>query len=162
MAMIVGEDRPAGTTKIHCPACHWRDVDAQIIEHVEKVMEALVVQVSSHTTWWVVCARCKARLYSKVSGDELQKRTADQLVGVVVTRVSFVKQFWAVASVLLAIFPFMGLGVGLIAYLVNRKSPGWPRTVSKVGFGLTGVLHFLMFAIFVVGVIQVMLTQKRH
>jgi len=137
MAMIVAEDRPTDTTKIHCPACHWRDVDAQIIEHVEKVMEALVVQVSSHITWWVVCSRCKARLFSKVSGDELQKRSADQLVGVVVPRVSFVKQFWAVASIILWIFLGMGIAVALIAYFVNRKSVGWPRTVSKVGLGLS-------------------------
>ena len=150
MAMIVGEDRPAGTTKINCPACHWRDVDAQIIEHVEKVMEALVVQISSHTTWWVVCSRCKARLFSKVSGDELQKRTADQLVGVVVPRVSFVKQFWAVASVLLSFFPFVGIVVALIAYFVNRKSVGWPRTVSKVGLGLAIFFFFALIALIII------------
>ena len=151
MAMIIGEDIPAGTTKIHCPACHTRDVEAQIIEHVEKVMEALVVQMSKHTTWWVVCSKCKVRLYSKLSGPELEKRTADQLVGVVVTRVSFVKQFWAVASVLLSIAPGLGIGVGLIAYLVNRKSPGWPKKVSKFGLGLTLFVQIVVPVLFIVG-----------
>ena len=159
MTMIVGGDTPAGTTRIHCPACHTRDVEGQIVEHLERVVEALVVQVGSHTTWWVVCSKCKARLYSKVPGPELEKSTADQLVGVVVTRVSFVKQFWAVASVLLAITPGLGICVGLIAYFVNRKSPGWPRKVSKFGLILSVVLHVLFF---VVIVLQAVLTQKRH
>ena len=156
--MIIGEDKPAGTTRIHCPACHQRDVDALIIEHVEKVMEALVVQVNSHTTWWVVCSACKVRLYSKVSEVELQQRTADQLVGKVVTRVSFVNQFWAVASVLLSVCPGMGTGVGLIAFFVNRKSPGWPRKASK--FGLIFSLVFPV--LFIMGVfIQAVFTRKR-
>ena len=99
--------------------------------------EALVVTVSTHTTWWVVCSVCKARLYSKVSGAELQQRTADQLVGVVVSRVSLVHQFFAVASVLLSVSPGLGVIVALIAYLLNRKSPGWPNIVSKVGLGLS-------------------------
>ncbi len=104
----------------------------------------LVVHMSTHTTWWVVCSACKARLFSKVSGSELATRTADQLVGVVVPRVGLVKQFWAVASILLAIAPLVGIIVAIIAYLVNRKSVGWPRTVSKIGLGISGFLFVLM------------------
>jgi len=141
MTTIIAEDKPAGTTRIHCPACGRRDVEAQIVEHSEKVMQAVVVHVSTHTTWWVVCSACKTRLYSKLSGAELKQKTADQLVGVVVPRVSLVRQFFAVASVLLAIMPFVGIGMGIIAYLVNRKYPGWPRTVSKVGLGVTAFFH---------------------
>jgi hypothetical protein len=137
MTTVIAEDMPFGTTRIHCPACRVRDVEALIIEHSEKVTEMLVVHMSTHTTWWVACSACKARLYSKISGSELAARTADQLVGVVVPRVGLVKQFWAVASILLAITPGLGIGVGLIAYLVNRKSPGWPRTASKVGLGIS-------------------------
>ena len=55
----------------------------------------------------------------------------------VVPRVSFVKQFSAVASVLLSISPLMGIVVALIAYFLNRKSVGWPRVVSKIGLGLS-------------------------
>jgi hypothetical protein len=147
MTMIIGQDTPAGTTRIHCPACRQRDVEALIIEHAEKVMEAIVVHVSTHTTWWVVCSACKMRLYSKVSGPELQKRSADQLVGVVVTRVSFVKQFLAVAALLLALAPGLGLGLGLIAYVANRKSPGWPRKLSKVVLWITALLHAVFFSL---------------
>jgi hypothetical protein len=149
MTTIIAEDKPAGTTQIHCPVCRQRDIPAQIIEHIEKVTEYLVVQVNTHTTWWVVCTGCKTRLYSKVSGIELQQRTADQLVGVVVPRVSLVRQFFAVVSVLLSIAPFMGLCIGIIAYLLNRKSPGWPRIASKVGLGITGLVHVAIVLMFV-------------
>ncbi len=150
MTTIIAEDKPVGTTRIHCPACHARDVEAVIIEHAEKVTEMLVVHMSTHTTWWVVCTGCKARLYSKVSGSELAQRTADQLVGVVVPRVGLVKQFWAVASILLAITPFMGIIVAIIAYLVNRKSVGWPRTASKIGLGISGVVFVLLMAVIII------------
>ena len=33
-------------------------------------------------------------------------------------------------------FPLMGIIVGLIAYFLNRKSPGWPRIASMIGLGL--------------------------
>ncbi len=144
MTTVIAEDKPFGLTRIHCPGCHARDVEAMIIEHSEKVTEMLVVHMSTHTTWWVVCSACKARLYSKISGSELAQRTADQLVGVVVPRVGLVKQFWAVASILLAIAPFVGIIVAIIAYLANRKSVGWPRTVSKIGLGISGFLFVLM------------------
>jgi hypothetical protein len=149
MTTIIAEDKPAGTTQIHCPVCRQRDIPAQIIEHIEKVTEYLVVQVNTYTTWWVVCTGCKTRLYSKVSGIELQQRTADQLVGVVVPRVSLVRQFFAVVSVLLSIAPFMGLCIGIIAYLLNRKSPGWPRIASKIGLGITGLVHVAILLMFV-------------
>ncbi len=158
MQTIIAQDTPAGTTRIHCPGCRRRDVEAQIIQHDEKVMEALVVHMGTHTTWWVVCPECKVRLYSKMSGPELQEKTADQLVGVVVPRVGGVRQFWAVASILLALAPGLGTGVGLIAYFCNRKSPGWPRTASKIGLGLS----MLPFLFLVAAIIQAILTQKRH
>jgi len=159
MQTIIAQDIPAGTTRIHCPGCRRRDVEAQIIQHDEKVTEFVVVHMSTHTTWWVVCSACKVRLYSKISGPELQKKTADQLVGVVVPRVGGVRQFWAVASILLAVFPGMGTGVGLIAYLCNRKSPGWPRTASKIGLILSLVIPVVGFVLIVISAI---LTQKRH
>jgi hypothetical protein len=152
---ILAEDKPAGTTRIHCPACKGQNVEAQIIEHSEKVMEALVVHVSTHTTWGVVCSACKARLYSKEPGEALQRKTADELVGRVVPRVSLVKQLFAVASVLLAITPLMGIVIALIAYFLNRKSVGWPRVVSKIGLGLS--------IFFIVGLIALMiLTAPKH
>lgn len=108
---------------------------------MENVTEAFVLKMASHTTWWVVRGGCKARLFSKLPGPELRQRTPDELVGFVVPRVSLIHQFLAVASVVLAITPFVGVRMGLIAYLVNRKSPGWTRVMSKVGLWLTGILH---------------------
>jgi hypothetical protein len=141
MTQIISEDRPAGSTRINCPSCGQIDVPAEIVQHVENVTEAFVLKVASHTTWWVVCGGCKARLFSKLPGPELRQRTPDELVGFVAPRVSLIHQFLAVASVVLAITPFVGICMSLIAYFVNRKSPGWTRKVSKAGLWLTGILH---------------------
>ena len=141
MTRISSEDEPAGSTRINCPSCGQIDVPAQIIQHVENVTEAFVLKMASHTTWWVVCGGCKARLFSKLPGPELRQRTPDQLVGFVAPRVSLIHQFLAIASVVLAITPFVGICMALIACFVNRKSPGRTRKVSKAGLWLTGTLH---------------------
>ena len=137
MNSVATEDRPAGTIRLHCPVCKHRDVEGQIIEKRETVMQAVVIPVSTHTTWWVDCPNCKTRLYSKLPGPELQLKTADELVGVVYKRVSLVHQFFAVASVLLSWAPCLGTFVALLAIAINWKSPGWPKTASRAGLGLS-------------------------
>jgi hypothetical protein len=68
---------------------------------------------------------------------------------VVVPRVGFIRQFRAVASIVVGLFPLAGLPVGIIAYLVNRESPGWTRIASKIGLGLSlaWILVVILFAI---------------
>ncbi len=134
MNTVIGQENAAGTIRIHCPACGARDVPATIIEHREHVTEFAVVTVATHTTWWVQCSNCKATLYSKLNGAQLETKTADELVGLVYYRVSFVHQFLAIAAVALSFTPGLGTLLAAVAWVVNRKTKGWPRKLSKLAF----------------------------
>jgi hypothetical protein len=149
MRTVITQDTPARTTQVHCPVCHGQNLTGEIIESQETLMENLVIPVTKHTTWWVVCSRCKTRLYSRLSAAELQGKTADQLTGLVYYRVSLVHQFLAAAAAALAITPGLGVIMGLIAWFVNRKTPGWPRWLSKYAFWIAVLLHvaFITFVI---------------
>ena len=67
MHTVITKEIPAGATRINCPACGKLDVPAEIIEKQETMMQNLVIPMGTHTTWWVACSACKARLYSKLS-----------------------------------------------------------------------------------------------
>jgi hypothetical protein len=148
MRTVITQDTPAGTTQIHCPVCHGQNLPGEIIESQETLMENLVVPVARHTTWWVVCSRCKTRLYSRQNAAELQGKTPDDLAGLVYYRVSLVHQFLAVAAVVLAITPGLGVIMGLIAWFVNRKTPGWPQRLSKYALWTAVFLH-VAFVVYV-------------
>jgi hypothetical protein len=152
MQTVISEDKPAGTVSIHCPVCHRQGVEGRIIEMRETLMENLVIPVSTHTTWWVVCSGCETRLYSELPAQELVKRTPDQLVGVIRPRVSLIRKFLAITALGLALAPGLGLVMGLIGWAANRKSIGWPKTVSRVGLGVSVLFHLFMVGYVIVGV----------
>ena len=160
MAMIIGEDTPAGTTRIHCPACHTRDVEAQIIEHAEKVME---FAGRSHEHAYDVVGRVLG-----VQGSALLQdfRTRASRRERPISSLAWSFRGWASSSnsgrsrrFSWRSAPGLGTGVGLIAYFVNRKSSGWPRTASKIRAGSFSDLHVAFFCGYRASAIA---TQKRH
>lgn len=150
MPTVITEERPAGTVPIHCPVCRGNNVVGQIIESHEKLVQFGVIPVAANTTWWVLCPQCHTRLFSKLPASQLTGKTADQLAGIVYKRVSLVAKFLAIVSVALAWLPILGIVMGLIALFANRKSPGWPKTVSKVGFFGSLFFHALFTALEIV------------
>ena len=155
MPTVITKEIPAGSTRINCPVCGCLDVPAEIVEHQETMMQSLVIPMGTHTTWWVVCSECQAKLYSKLSAAGLAGKSPEELVGQVYYYVSFVHQFLAVAALLLSPAPGLGTILGLIAWLVNRKTPGWPRKLSKFA-----VLASLFF--FVALIVMAVISTPRH
>ena len=145
MQTVIAKDTPAGSILINCPVCGSLEVPCEIIERQETVMQNMVVPMGTHTTWWVVCSECKSRLYSKLSAAGLKGKSSDELVGQVYYYVSFVNQFLAVAALLLSPFPALGQILALIAWLMNRKTPGWTGKLSK--FALRASLAVLALMI---------------
>ena len=134
MQTVIAKEIPAGPTRINCPACGHLDVPAQIIERQETLMENLVVPMGTQTTWWVLCSACQVKLYSKLSAAKLQGKTPGELVGQIYVYTSFVNQFMAVAALVLSICPLLGTILAAIAWVMNRKTPGWPKKLSKIAF----------------------------
>ena len=155
MHTVITKEIPAGATRINCPVCGNLDVPAEIIEKQETIMQNLVIPMGTHTTWWVACSACKARLYSKLSAAGLAGKSPEDIVGQVYPYTSFVNQFMAVAALLLSFFPGLGTVLALIAWLMNRKAAGWTRKLSK--FAVLASLFFLA-ALFVLAVV----TAPRH
>ncbi len=141
MHTVITKEIPAGTARINCPVCGKLDVPAEIIEKQETMMQNLVIPMGTHTTWWVACSACKARLYSKLSAAGLAGKSPDELVGQVYPYTSFVNQFLAVAAIVLSPPLTAGTILALIAWLVNRKTAGWTRKLSK--FAVLASLFFL-------------------
>jgi len=150
MPTVVTVDRPAGTTRIHCPACRRREVPGLIVEQHETMMHYLVVPGATHVTWWVICSGCQTRLYSRLAGEELLRWTPEELVGSVYPRVSLIRRFLAIAALLLSLFPWLGLILGLIGWTANKNSVGWPRAVSRVALGMAAISHLAILALIVI------------
>ncbi len=104
-------------------------------------MQSMVIPMGTNTTWWVVCSACKVKLYSKLNAANILGKTPGELVGQISVYTSFVNQFMAVAALLPSWAPALGTILALIAWLVNWKTPGWPRKLSKFAFLASLYLH---------------------
>jgi hypothetical protein len=160
MHTVITKEIPAGATRINCPVCGNLDVPAEIIEKQETMMQNLVIPMGTHTTWWVACSACKARLYSKLSAANLAGKSPDELVGQVYPYTSFVNQFLAVAALLLCPAPALGTILALIAWLMNRKAAGWTRKLSKFAFFASLAIPVLLIVFAIVD--ATLIHPRRH
>jgi hypothetical protein len=58
---------------------------------------------------------------------------------------------WAVIGLLFCWAPIVGLITAGLAYLLNRKTPGWQRTVSVVALAVSGLIHLAIVVFLVAG-----------
>ncbi len=118
---------------IHCPACRQENVPAvsyDLQEHQYGV---------SHTTTWVKCLACGTHLYSKVGPAGLMGKSPEELAGVVVFRLSLIGRATAVLAIGLCLFPWVGMGMALLATLINWRTRGWPKPLSRVALAISVV-----------------------
>jgi hypothetical protein len=116
---------------IHCPACKQQNVPAVSYDHHERQYGV------SHTTNWVKCLACGTHLYSKVKPEELIGRAPDELAKVVVFRLSFVARATALLAVVVCLFPWVGTGMALLATLINLRTRGWPKPLSRIALAVS-------------------------
>lgn len=50
----------------------------------------------------------------------------------------------AVLAIFPGIIPFLGLPLGISAFLINKRAGGWPNSVSRLGLGLCVVLSLVV------------------
>jgi hypothetical protein len=139
---------PGPLVIVNCPSCHSVS-DAETYEQVEKIAFYFIPLPAQHET----CVRCltcgKIRL-SRLPLRDLATLPAADLEPWLYERVSIVAKFMALASLLLACFPIVGLGCGVIGLIMNFKSGGWPRTLCVVGIvintpiTLLGIIAMIM------------------
>ena len=53
----------------------------------------------------------------------------------------------AIVAILCCWFPLFGLLVSALAYFMNRKSPDWRRTVSRIALCVSGLVHVALLVL---------------
>jgi hypothetical protein len=141
MAHVEQERIPRGNLFINCAKCGAQNVAASCYDLRENVNVII-----RNTTAWVTCSACGTDLYSKFPSDQIIGRSAEELGGIIIWRVSLVGRFLAILSVCLGILPIVGLAIAVAAIALNWRHRGWPKILSIVGLGLA-LASALFFAI---------------
>lgn len=128
------------TVPIHCPLCHASAVAADSYELSEEVVVQFVFPVFRWRNTFVTCPACKRELVAKLPLAELANHSPSQLSPHLVGRESLVGNFLAIACAVLCWVPAVGLVLGVVAALVNRRATGWPRTASRIGLAVAVVV----------------------
>jgi hypothetical protein len=139
-----GSRRPPNTVLvlISCPACR-----GQVVSYATEAIDTQYSFFSARPrdlACWIKCGDCGRLLFARAGMQALLTESPEQLDGRISVYVSFVARFFAVAAVLLAIFPIVGFGVTLIALLANFRSPGWPKVSCRIALGLSLVANALL------------------
>lgn len=116
---------------INCPACKRAHVPAVSYEHHEQYHGV------TRDTTWVKCLECGTHLYSKLSWHQLVGLTPERLAEVVVFRLSLIGRVTALLAVILCLFPWVGMGMALLATLINWRTRGWPKTLSRIALAIS-------------------------
>jgi hypothetical protein len=145
------EKRRGPSVRINCPLCHAKAADGKSFEQVDHLKLFYVVPLFRLRNTFVKCGACGKQLIAKVSTDEIEKYSANELSDLLIGRVPFVSQFLAVASVALCWAPFVGLVMGIISLIANWRSPGWPKAVSWIGTALSILVSIVVLLILAMG-----------
>ena len=143
-------EKPApGMIVIDCPACGERQVEARPYHHDIYNELGLLIDRTS----WVECSRCKAQLHSRIDALELRALSVQERNAAISVYIPLVARALALISVLISVFPFVGIAVAVIALMANRR-PGLWRTLSWLGVGISGLIHVLLFGCIAIQKIQ--------
>ena len=129
---------------IDCPACGAQRATASSERVTEKLRLLHFIPLLTMTHTFVYCQSCRTKLVSSLDIDELSHRSPADISAHLAGNVSFVAKFLAIGSVALFIAPIVGFLLGLIGYLLSRKSATWVRKTSIVGMVLGGLVTALV------------------
>lgn len=135
------------TVAIHCPHCESKSVSAESFEQVDHLGLFYVIPLFRHHNTFLKCTSCGKQSIVKLSIDELEGLSSDDISQFLVGRVPLISKFLALASVALCWAPVVGLVLGVFGILANLKTIGWPKTVSWIGTALSAVVTIAFFVI---------------
>ena len=140
--------------KIHCPLCKVRSVKAQARDQVDEVALFYVIPLFRLRNTFLKCSKCEQQIISTITSKELASYSADELSPYLSGRASFIGNFLAIAGVLLCWAPIIGILLAIVGTFINRRSPGWPRTVSLIGVVLSVFGTITFFILQAMGVVH--------
>ena len=126
---------------IDCPACGAVGVPGLPYQLKERLNFVFV-----HKTAWVVCSACGRHLVSRLLLDDLLDQQPHQISDHLTVGNSLPGRVMAICAMILSPAPALGPIVAVIAVLINRKSLGWPKTVSYIGLAVSLILNLFSFS----------------
>jgi hypothetical protein len=144
------QKNPGPTIRMNCPQCLAKEAPAESFEQIDRVGLFYVIPLFQIRNTFVTCGKCRRQSICKVTTAEIANFSADDLSDYLVRRVPLVCQFLAVASVLLSVAPFAGPLLGIVAVLANWRTIGWPKTVSRVGLGMSIAFSIILVIVILV------------
>ncbi|MBI3823139.1 MAG: hypothetical protein HY289_10735 [Planctomycetes bacterium] len=132
----MNESPPGSNIFIDCPACGRNHVQARAYAYQITNEVGIVVD----QTFWVECLTCRAQLLSSAHPDDLMRMDKEARQAVITVYIPLVARALALLSLLVGCFPMVGGAVALLAVSLNRR-PGFWRTLSWIGLGITVLSH---------------------
>lgn len=132
------------TVHFECPNCRSPSVGTAY-DLRETIRVSTRVPTWGWQSHWVRCAKCKSELHADCSAKELVGASPVTVSEHVRAYIPFPKRFMAMASLVLCWAPVLGVGVGLLAALMNWRTPSWPRWMSLIGLILGIGINIWMF-----------------
>jgi hypothetical protein len=134
------QQTPGPELEIDCPKCGTSNTSAASYEQRDYLSLFYFIPLFSVANTFVKCGTCDARLTSRLSIEELQQHSTSDVSQYLSYEISFVVKFLAIASILLAIVPIVGLVLAILTVSLSLKSGGWPKTVGIIALVLSGIV----------------------
>lgn len=131
--------------EIDCPNCGERRCLAVSFERRADEVILLVFHRQSRS-YWVECSKCHAQQRSRVPVSELVGQTPEDLAALIYPDTSLPVKTIAIAALICAPFPAIGLVLPVAALILTRRVAAWPRTLARVAFAI-GVLANIAIAV---------------
>jgi hypothetical protein len=125
--------------RIDCGRCGVSGAAASSRDLIDTIRLLFVIPFR-FTNTFVTCQSCGAKHISQLCCQDLKEHRDADVTPFVSYHVSFVVRFLAVMSLLLCLFPFLGLALSLIAVCSAYKTRGWPRKLAMIAVLISGLV----------------------
>jgi hypothetical protein len=136
--------------EIHCDGCKRQDAEAETYQLEEK-MGVFFIPLLTQRQTFIKCRHCGAARITSLGLDQLLNKDPETLALHVRKRTSLIVWFLVIASLVLFLVPFVGLALGVIAFLCTYWHGGWPRRLSLISLCLSVIASVFFLIVMLSG-----------
>jgi ABC-type sugar transport system permease subunit len=130
---------PGPPVEFACPRCSSGPAAGSSYEQIDSAYLFFVIPFLRLHNTYVVCGNCSRRLATRMTLDDLRQCEGVDISRFVFHRVSFVAKTLSVLSLVLCLFPFLGMILAVLALAGTFKSPGVWRTIAIISLVISVV-----------------------
>ncbi len=133
-----------------CPVCE-QETGGQAFEYVEVLRLFFLLPVLTFRNTYVKCASCGTSLRTVLKVHELEQYADSDLSPYLSHQVSIVLKLLTLIAFLLCWFPWLGLVLSVLDFLVARKARGWVHTLTMFNLAVSLVMTIALSLLLIVG-----------